>query len=67
MDLKRERMLIWPGAVGAIAFGLTWTAVQYFLQRELTLLGVVGGAAWFLTSLWVRHWVRERGGEGRAE
>ncbi len=64
MSLKRERKWLWPGVVGAIAFGLTWTAIHYVFLRELTYLGVVGGTAfvagWFLTFPLRRRLARQR-------
>ncbi len=60
MGLEPERTWLWFGLVGAITFGLTWTAIIYVFQRELTWVGVVGGISWFVISLVHRRWIRER-------
>ncbi len=61
MGLEPERKWLWFGLVGAITLGLTWTAIAYVFQRELTFVGVVGGTAfvagWFLTFPIFRRWL----------
>ncbi len=59
MGLEPERKWLRFGPVGAIAFGLAWTAIIYVFQRELTWVGVVGGISWFVASLVFRPWIRE--------
>lgn len=47
---------------GGAAFALTWTVVNYLYRGELTWLGLVGGIAWFVTSLAIGRWGSNRPG-----
>ncbi len=49
-DVVKTKWL-WPGVLGAIAFGSTLTGTYYLFQRELTWFGLPGGVGWFLASL----------------
>ena len=47
------------GLYGGLTFALIYTILHYIIETEFTLLGIVGGFVWFLTTIIILKHMRK--------